>query len=270
MLGKTMTQAEYRAHSAISKSDLFKITKSPMHFKYALDHPEEQTPALVFGSACHKYILEKEDFGKEFAVVPNIDRRTKAGKEAYAKFVEESEGKSVISQEDMDKITEMAESIKSNSVASRLLQGEHERSFFWIDEDTGVECKCRPDCITRVGEQFVLVDLKTTMNAETEAFKKNAISLGYDLQCALYSEGIEKNIGVKPAFVFVAIEKTPPYAVNVLQADEFMMQEGKELFHGLLEIYKECKDTDDWYGYMGKEQGIQNLGLPNWLQKLYE
>nr|DAI90779.1 MAG TPA: hypothetical protein [Bacteriophage sp.] len=32
MAGLSIPQSEYRAHPAISKSDLFKITKSPLHY----------------------------------------------------------------------------------------------------------------------------------------------------------------------------------------------------------------------------------------------
>ena len=79
MAGVSIPQSEYRAHPAISKSDLFKITKSPLHFKWSMENKEEKTAALIFGSACHKYILERDDFDSEFAVALNVDRRTKAG-----------------------------------------------------------------------------------------------------------------------------------------------------------------------------------------------
>ena len=77
MEGVKIPQSEYRSHPAISKSDLFKITKSPLHFKWAMENREDKTPALVFGSACHKYVLEKYDFYKEFTVMPYINHQTK-------------------------------------------------------------------------------------------------------------------------------------------------------------------------------------------------
>ena len=140
--GIVMPQSEYRAHPAISKSDLFKITKSPLHFKWSMENREDKTAALIFGSACHKYILERDDFDSEFAVALNVDRRTKTGKEEYAKWLEENEGKDVVSSDDMEKIKAMAEVIDSNKFAKRLFSGEHEKSFFWTDEQTEEECKC--------------------------------------------------------------------------------------------------------------------------------
>ena len=97
MAGVKIPQSEYRSHPAISKSDLFKITKSPLHFKWAMENRERETPSLIFGRACHKYVLEKESFYKEFAVMPDINRRTKAGKEEYEAFLSENSGKDAVS-----------------------------------------------------------------------------------------------------------------------------------------------------------------------------
>lgn len=270
MAGVKIPQSEYRANPAISKSDLFKITKSPLHFKWAMEHKEEKTPSLIFGSACHKYVLEKEDFEKEFAVLPDINRRTKAGKEEYEAFLAVNADKDVISKEDFEKLKEMAAVVLENKFAKRLLEGEHETSFFWTDPDTGEECKCRPDDITVIGEQHILIDYKTTDNAETEAFRSSAIKYGYDLQAGMYLEGYKANTGKDAIFIFIAQEKKEPYAINILQADEFMVKEGKQLFHDLMEIYHECKESDNWYGYMGETGDVQNLGLPKWLQKEFE
>lgn len=270
MQGEIMSNKEYREHEGISKSMLSKIAKSPMHFKYALDNPQEDTPALLFGRALHKYILEKDYFYKEYAVAPICDRRTKEGKEIYKAFEIESNGKDVISADDFQTIKDMAETALKNPYVVKLLDGIHEHSFFWIDDATGEPCKCRPDCISEIGGQHILVDYKTTEDAETEAFKKSAIKYSYDLQAGMYAEGMKKNTGNDYIFIFIAQEKKPPYAVNILQADEFMMKEGTQLFHDLMEIYHECKVTDNWYGYMGENNEVSNLGLPNWLMKAME
>lgn len=264
-----MTNHEYRTHSGISKSELFKITKSPLHFKYRQEHPEEDTPALLFGRAVHKYILEPDDFYNEFAIAPIVDRRTKEGKAEYAKFMDECAGKDIISLTDMEVIQEMADVINSNKYAKALLTGSHEESFFWTDDETGEECKCRPDCLCEIGGQKVIVDYKTTDDAETSKFMNSAIKDGYDLQAGMYSEGMKKNTGDDYLFVFVAQEKKAPYAINIVQADDFFMKEGNNLFHELLGIYHECKTTDNWYGYM-RDNAINSLGLPAWLQKEFE
>ena len=115
MAGLTMTNKEYRDHEGVSRSELNIIrTKTPMHMKYAMEHPAEDTPALLEGRATHKYILEPDTFFDEFAIAPVCDRRTKEGKETYAAFLEESEGKDVITEEAFAKCKEMAEALKQN------------------------------------------------------------------------------------------------------------------------------------------------------------
>ena len=70
--GILIPNKEYRAMDGVSSSDLKKMAKSPAHFRYWKDNPKEDTPSLLFGRAVHKYILEKDDFYKEFAVAPDI------------------------------------------------------------------------------------------------------------------------------------------------------------------------------------------------------
>ena len=99
MEGIRISNKEYRQRPGISSSELKKIMITPAHYKHYKENPQEDTPALLFGRAAHKYILETYDFYTEFAVAPNCDRRTKEGKETWAKFVAECEGKDVITQE---------------------------------------------------------------------------------------------------------------------------------------------------------------------------
>lgn len=266
----SMTNKEYREHEGISKSSLFKISKSPLHFKYAMDHPEENdTEALLFGRAVHKWILEPDTFYEEFAIMPTVDRRTNAGKEAYAKFLTLSEDKDVITEDMFSKIKEMADVVNSNEAAKKLICGEHEHSFFWTDEQTGEPCKCRPDILAEIGGRHIIVDYKTTDSAETSDFMKSAIKYGYDLQAGMYTEGMKANTGNDYMFVFIAQEKKPPYAINIVEATEDFISEGNQLFHDLLGIYHECKVTDNWYGYM--QNGKTNvLDLPDWLKREVE
>ena len=109
MAGVSISQSEYRANPAISSTDIKRMAQSMAHFKYFQDNPEDNdTQALQFGRAYHKYCLEPYDFSNEFVVAPNIDRRTKSGKEEYANFLAKADGKEVISQETMDSIVRYA------------------------------------------------------------------------------------------------------------------------------------------------------------------
>lgn len=262
-----MTEKEYRQHPAISRSELFKISERPEKFKYYKEHPEDGTPALVFGQLFHAMALQPDTVWEQFAVMPNVDRRTKAGKEAVAEFERQSDGKTIVSLDMVEQATAMCEALNKNEFVKKLLKGEKEKPFFWVDEMTGEECKCRTDVLTEIGENLIIVDLKSTDNAETEAFMRSAIRYGYDFQSAYYSEGVKINTGIEPLFVFIAVEKKPPYAINILQADALLIRRGYDLFRELLGIYHECKKTDNWWGYLGRYNQINNLALPSYLAR---
>lgn len=265
-----MTEKEYRERPEISRSELFKIGESPEKFKYYQEHPEEPTPSLVFGQLLHTMALQPETVNDLFAVAPNVDRRTKAGKEAFAQFEADAENKTVVTADMYQQATEMCEALSRNEFVQKLLKGEKEKVFFWNDDLTGEPCKCRVDCLTELGDNLIIVDLKSTENAETDAFMKSAIKYGYDFQSAMYSKGVEANTGKKTLFVFIAIEKKPPYAINILQADELLIRRGYDLFREYIGIYSECKKTGVWWGYLGPYNQINNLPLPSYLAKEVE
>lgn len=266
-----MTNKEYRQHPAISRSELFKISKSPQHFKYEFENPSEPTKELRIGVAFHKLVLEPGDFESDIAIVPKVDRRTKEGKAIWEEFNNNSTDKIIITDEEFVQITEMAKAVKANPYAARLLDGAREDSFFWNDDLTGEACKCRPDCLSQINSNTVIVDLKSTENASNEAFMRDVVKYGYDMQAAMYKEGVETVKNVKDCiFVFIAVEKKPPYAINILQADELVLRRGYDLFRELIGIYHNCKETGSWYGYNGFSGYINNLSLPKWLAKDYE
>lgn len=265
-----MTEKEYRSHPAISRSELWHIHESPQKFAYYVAHPEEPTSSLLLGQVFHKLALEPDSFLEEYAVAPKCDRRTKEGKAIWADFQQASQDKIVVPMEMYEQASEMCKSLAAVPFAVKLLSGRNEVPFFWRDALTGEECKCRVDCLNENFSQPIVVDLKSTTDASTESFMKSAINYGYDFQAAMYSEGVEANIMQTPMFVFIAVEKDPPYAVNIMQADELLIRRGFGLYRSFLDTYHDCKMTGNWFGYLGKANQINTLGLPSWLAKEVE
>lgn len=244
--------SNYDSIPAVRRSDLWELRKSPAHYLYKVTHEEEQTPALLFGIAAHKYILEPDSFWNEYIELPKIDRRTKAGKEAYQAIMDS--GKTPISTEDLEIIREMDAAIEAHPTASKLLKGgAHEVPFEWTDHDTGEPCKCRPDVLTTWNDRSMIVDYKTTTSCEDGAFERACKAYGYKLQAGMYTEGIFQATLVDRGFAFVAQEKKPPYAVRVYFCDSGFVEEGRDMFHDLIAIYHRCKSFGEWPGYEDKE-----------------
>ena len=265
-----MTNKEYREHEGISKSALWEIRKSPLHFKWKMEHPQEDTPALIFGRAVHKWVLEEETFFDEFAIAPICDKRTKEGKETWNSFELASVGKDLIKSEDFEIIRSMKAELLKNEMVVNLLSGKKETSLFGVDDLTGEKIKARPDILTEIGDTLIVADYKSCESAETDAFMRSALNYGYHLQVAMYSEVVKQNYGKEPIFIFIAQEKVEPYAVNILQADKYFHQYGVDTFRELIGIYHDCKVNDRWYGLEGTFNQVNNLSLPEWLLKRME
>lgn len=263
-----MTEREYRAAEGVSRSQLWRLHEgSPEKFKYEEEHPEEPTPALIFGQMVHKLIMDPETFNDEFAVAPDVDRRTKDGKAAWALFAEMNEGKTIVKAEDYDTACAMRNALLENDLVVKLLSGKHEVPLFWTDEMTGEKCKVRLDCYKDLKNVPIIVDYKSTNDASTEAFMRSAINYGYDFQSAMYTEAVKRCMEKEAVFIFIAQEREPPYAVNVLAADQLLVQRGYDTFRELLGIYHDCKVSGNWYGYLGPQNQINVLGLPAYLAK---
>lgn len=254
-----MTEQEYRENPAVNKSTLWYMRKSPLHYKHAVENPGKDTPALRIGRAIHAAILTPDEFEAEYAVEPKIDRRTKEGKELYARFLMENEGKNTLSMEENETVQAIAEAVRKNREAAALLEGcVTELPLLWTDEATGIACKCRVDALRK--DKTIAVDLKTCQNADTDSFARDAIKYGYDVQAAHYLRGVKSINGNKPVeWYFIAVEKAEPYAVNVIKAGDDFLDRGTWQLISLMDKLQACRESNEWPGY-----GTNELILPAW------
>ena len=265
------TNAEYHGYrEAISKSRLANMSVCPAYFKWCEDNPQEPSEDMVLGSAFHKIVLEPETFGDEFAVMPKVDGRSTQGKLLKKQFEETKGNKQVITQDQYDTICGMRDSIMSNPYARKLINGNIEQSMYFTDDLTKVECKCRPDVWRKVADRVVITDLKSAKSVMPNEFMRDCVKYHYDLQTAMYREGVSKTLNMPKDnidFVFIAVEKKPPYLLNIMQADTYVIQKGEADFREYIGTYAECKADGVYYGLNGKAGIINTLSLPSYLLK---
>ena len=255
-----LTNQEYHASPAISKSGLDLIRKAPAIYRWRQSNPTEQTPAMSLGSLTHTVVLEPEVFAHSVIARPEgIDRRTSAGKADWAAFEIMAEGREIVTAEEMSKLCQIQQAVHNHPAAAKALAGSPtiEQSIFW-DVD-GIACRCRPDAVTEKG---VIVDLKTTRDASPEGFAKSIQAYRYHVQAAFYSDGYRAAFGEAPrGFVFVAVETEPPYLVAVYVASEAMTQRGRIDYQTDLDTFRRCQESGIWPGY---SEAPLTIDLPKW------
>lgn len=253
-----LTSAEYFAHPAVGSSSLKKVLRSPAHYLYEKENPQEPTPAMNFGTACHTAHLEPNTFQERVAVMPKFEGTGMRAKQEQWRL--ENHGKTIIKAEELADIYGMLKSVSKHQTARGLLTGgASEESYFSVDPDTGLAIKARPDFL-RNGN--TIVDLKTTINAEPETFVKSIANFQYHLSAALYLDVVSAVMGQTfTDFVIIAVEKDAPYGVSVHLLDEAAIEEGRKLYKKALKTLAECQKTNTYPAYPDK---ILSATLPNW------
>lgn len=249
---------DYHLSPGVSRSKLWTFKESPARyqFEYLSDaKPEKKSsPAMLLGSAVHTLTLEPQIFDETFAVAPEVDKRTKLGKEVWEAFCLTAENKSVLSTEVYDKALNIKNSLLLNEVFCDLLDGAKiEKSIYFRHEPTGIICKSRPDIWT----SKILVDLKTTRSATYRSFQRDAYDSGYFLQAGMAFEAL-KSIGERPeGFVFACVETEEPYLTGIYLLDDQAIQFGIDMFNALMKKFATCIEKHEWPSY-----GVQHLCIP--------
>lgn len=237
-----MPIAEYHASAAVSKTTLDLVARDPYLVQWAKSAPQDtdKTGAVDFGDAMHALVLEPKRFAGDFSVMPKLDLRTKDGKAQRDEFIAANADKRILTAEDAEQLYRMADSIMAHSQARELLQadGEVERSFFWRDDETLLECKCRPDKI--IQSASLLVDLKTTPSLDKFCYAVE--DFRYYVQAPWYCDGVEHHGLTGFEMVFLVVQKSVEigrYPVTVVKLPDEAVMYGRQQYRRNLREYRD-------------------------------
>ena len=277
-ISHSMPNAEYHATPAVGSSGLKLVQRSPLHYWAAYRDPNrerrEPTPLMRIGTAWHAAIFEPGKFESDYIELPEgLDRRTKEGKALYAEV--EATGREPLSASTMAQIKAMAEAAATHP-ASRVLfeqcEGLGEASLFWVDTETGVNCKIRPDYHVPPCALFpsgLIVDGKSIDDASAEPFARSAWNGGHHLQAAFYADGFQQVYGTEkpPTFMWLVQEREAPYATAYYSASDDLVEYGRRQYRRLLAVITKCEAEGQWPGY---PTGVQPMALPAWAAKVVQ
>lgn len=270
-----MPFADYLAVEAFSNSDMRLLARSAWHWKNRV--PVQQTRPMLCGSLAHCAQLEPHALEDRYVFTPeDMPRRpteaqwnaaksnesSQAAKARWKEFLDGVGSREIVTAQEFA-ITQMqlAALAADPDIATLLATGYSECSIFWIDEETGVYCKGRPDHVHPVDKHHVkLLDLKSTVDESPNGFGRTAARLGYHRQAVHYTAGFEAATGLKvQEFVLAAVTSAPPVlAVPYILPDD-LAEQARDERRELLELYARCQREDRWPTY---GTGYQLLQFP--------
>lgn len=260
MIRKDMTNEQYHAAEGISKSTLDLVHMAPALIDWKKAAPVDQSKLETFnmGHAVHCAILEPERFKGEYLAAPKVDRRTKAGKQEYAEFLENSKGKTVLSADDYTKVKLMRDSALAHPEFRVLYDAgfDAEQSIFWNYKNTDLVCKCRHDFISQ--GLPLSIDIKST--SDIDRFSKSVAEYRYHVQDAHYSDGAKAEFGEPFEFYFLAVSTTISggrYPVRLFELSFGDKAQGLRERNEDLETIAHCQANNSW-------PGIEQISLPQW------
>lgn len=259
---ENMSFDEYKSSVGIHKSTLSEMERSPAHYKWALENARETTAAMRFGSLVHCLVLEPSSFDSVYFVAEETVRR---GTKAWDALEARAGGREILKPDEYAEACAMRDAIVRHPKAAEVLAAcsMREASMFWTDPKTGLHCKARADAMSV--EHSVIADVKTCQDASDGAFMRDIVNYKYHWQAAMYADGAEA-IAKKPfLFVFIAVEKAPPYGVAVYLISEAFLAAGRKGYQNALNEVLFCMTNNTWPCYA---EGAVEIQAPAWMEKI--
>lgn len=258
MSDEVYRDADGMRHSALTK--LFP-PNTPLDFKFNMDMKRAPTPAMELGTAIHLAVFQPDEFENRVAVDPDINKRTNAGKEEYAKFCEENLGKVIISKKELDDCYYMRDAIYRHPVGNMLgaKKGDAEISGFFKWHDT--PCKFRADYLVR--SKRVIFDLKTTLSGSERSFQRSVLDYNYHTAALFYMHGASQVTNEPYSdFIWIGLEKFAPYKIWLWQPERKWLEMAEGMVYRAIMTYEKCMKERYW---PGPSTNVETLFAPAWM-----
>jgi PDDEXK-like domain of unknown function (DUF3799) len=141
----------------------------------------------------------------------------------------------------------MAEAVRNHEWALEVFTNcDYERTLLGKKGERAF--RITPDAVA--AKHFA--DLKSTENADPEAFSWACRKYSYHAQMAWYMDGlnlIRKDLEIARAFI-IAVESKPPFPVTVMKLTDHALDLGRRQYSLWLERFLACEQSGQWPGYV--------------------
>ncbi len=276
-----------RLHTLIAECPAIFWETSPLNPKRVDD---KSTSALDIGRAAHALVLGEPEFRAHFVVLPEDvpnrpSKRQRSAKKPSQDTLDAIEfwdgvfasKKTIVPAEAFKTIVAMADAQRrSPQVARAFTDGAPEQSLIWLDEETGIFLKSRPDWLPDDPASRPLTQYKTCRSIEPRKLSMDAFSYGYHIGAALELDAVQAVLGVKPIGIcHVCQEKTIPYLAELRMFDGDGIEWGRREYRRALRLFAKCwekhlagkPEREAWPGFT---DGPEYFDTPFYIRKKME
>jgi hypothetical protein len=251
-----MSEAAYRKAPGINYSTLKHLRKSPLHYKHAVENPEDSGQDYAMLRHVHALVLEPMSAHEQSVVWDG--RRDQRNKE-YAAFLETHKGKNILTVSEAAQAESIAAAYNGNGLVRWLLAISGttcEVPLFCrqLVGDGVLALKGRPDIIHYSADHGLIVaDLKTFGDTSAPLIAYAARKHGWLLQLAHYTllaaDLHEVDMLAVPLrwFTIVAEDKAP-WDATAIEWDGATKAGALAEHQRLLEVLVDCQATGRWPG----------------------
>ncbi|MAK72630.1 MAG: hypothetical protein CMK81_00755 [Pseudomonadales bacterium] len=230
---------------------------------YETDNPAPMSSALSLGAGLHSRILTPHHFKREFKVWTG-DRRTKAGKEEWAKFQLNMQGADVLTKDQANTIEGMAKAVNSHPTLGPMVEDATQNDTAEMSLFTkmqGLDCKGRIDALCNTPAGVCLLDLKTNSRSmAVDDLVRTCANYGYIEQMAFYLR-LCTECGINVHRVMIGfIGSNPPHPVRVCEITTEWLDAASKVNDIRLHEWK----TADWDCPEDHVEPIADLEMPAW------
>lgn len=241
----------------LSYSSIKEFAKSPRHYINYLSQPRTASKEMNLGSMVHCLLLYPSSFPEQFAVAPDVDKRTKDGKALWDSFVSESEGKTVVSESEFNDANSIVDNVKESIEVKNII---NECVSFEEEFKTTVEGLPFRGFVDGKGNSFIL-ELKTMGDASPQNIIKEFYNRSYHIQAGLYS--LHHNMPV----VYIIAETKPPFNFYVAKCSDEYIKAGINQLMSLSKKFRDCMDLEAFNaGYTFNMDRQFVVDLPPWIK----
>lgn len=217
----------YNANPASRFSELKYLNDGALEYIYKTTHPPKETPAMIKGGAINDAVL-----------MPALFRKLYCSKSSGNTL------RYVMSDNDYYDV------LRARDVLLKCLlsvMGAVERPVLWTDPETGINIKSRID-IQCVSAGFYELKAVSRVYMSPFRFGYHYLDMQWDVQNALYHDGLEANGFPADPVVMLVVQQVAPYDLIEYEVPHYIIEDGRAKYYKYLRQLKECRESGRWLG----------------------